>query len=134
MSLIKLDDTHDKDDFIEIITKNDEIPDLIICYFTASWCGPCKMISPTVSNIANNNEHLKVIKIDIDECEDIAEFCEISCMPTFKFYKNNNIEPIHTFSGADNNELINTIELLLNTANHDNQKQYEELNNDLTDF
>jgi len=123
MSLITLDNTTDKDAFINLITKNNELPDLIICYFTASWCGPCKMISPTVTNIANNNTHLKVIKIDIDECEEISEFCEISCMPTFKFYKNNNIEPIHTFSGADNNELINTIELLLNNTNQDNTNQ-----------
>ena len=83
MSLIILDNTTNKEDFINLITKNNETIDLIICYFTASWCGPCKMISPTVTNIANNNEHLKVIKIDIDDCEDISEFCEISCMPTY---------------------------------------------------
>jgi hypothetical protein len=75
-----------------------------------------------------------VIKIDIDDCEDISEFCEISCMPTFKFYKNNNIEPIHTFSGADDTELINTIELILNTANQENQNQYSELDNEIKDF
>ncbi len=88
MVLIKLEND-DIDIFKKIITENDVCPDLIICYFTATWCGPCKQISPIVSNIAENNEHIRVLKIDVDDCEDISEFCKIDCMTTFKFYKNN---------------------------------------------
>ena len=148
MVLLKLTNEHDDVElFKKIITQNDECPDLIICYFTATWCGPCKKISPDVTNIGNNNEHLRVIKIDVDECEEISSFCQIDCMPTFKFYKNNNIEAVHSFSGADTEELINTIKLLLKTDNegdHNNevdnnnegeqQKQYEDLNNEIKDF
>ena len=130
MDLIKLD--NDLDKFINLICKNEECPDLIICYFTATWCGPCKKISPVVDNIAENNAHIRVIKIDVDECEDISEYCKIDCMPTFKFYKNNNIEPVHSFSGADNNELINTIQLLLKT--HEPNDNYDKLNNNIQDF
>jgi len=146
MVLIKLDND-DVDIFNKIITQNDECPDLIICYFTATWCGPCKKISPVVTNIGENNDHLRVIKIDVDEFEEISGFCQIDCMPTFKFYKNNNIEPVHSFSGADTEELINTIKLLLNTENNDNndnnesnetqhnyETQYAQLNNELNDF
>jgi len=150
MVLIKLENKHDDIElFKKIITQNDECPDLIICYFTATWCGPCKKISPDVTNIGENNDHLRVIKIDVDECEEISAFCQIDCMPTFKFYKNNNIESIHSFSGADTDELINTIKLLLNTNNQENQENqenqdnqdnqekqehYEDLNNDIKDF
>jgi len=159
MVLVKLNNDHDDVElFKKIITQNDECPDLIICYFTAKWCGPCKKISPDVTNIGENNEHLRVIKIDVDECEEISSFCQIDCMPTFKFYKNNNLEAIHSFSGADTEELINTIKLLLKTDNEDNQnnnednvdnqdnqddqdqdshdykKQYEDLNNEIKDF
>ena len=154
MVLIKLENKHDDIElFKKIITQNDECPDLIICYFTATWCGPCKKISPDVTNIGDSNEHLRVIKIDVDECEEISSFCQIDCMPTFKFYKNNNLEAIHSFSGADTEELINTIKLLLKTDNegdHNNeldnnnevdnnnegeqQKQYEDLNNEIKDF
>ena len=146
MVLIKLDND-DVDIFNKIITQNDECPDLIICYFTATWCGPCKKISPVVTNIGENNDHLRVIKIDVDEFADISGFCQIDCMPTFQFYKNNNIEPVHSFSGADTEELINTIKLLLNTENNDNndnnesnetqhnyETQYAQLNNELNDF
>lgn len=132
MTLIILD--NDLEKFEKLITKNDVCPDLIVCYFTASWCGPCKQISPTVSNIADNNEHIRVMKIDVDDCEDISEFCKIDCMPTFKFYKNNSIEPVHSLSGADPTELINTIELLLKTDNHENKQQYDNLNNNIDNF
>ena len=107
----------DQDHFIENVTKNEVVPDLVLAYFTASWCGPCKHISPVVSNIAEHNSHIKVIKIDVDECEEVSESCEIECMPTFKFYKNNSIEPVDTFSGADADGLINQIEKVLNTNN-----------------
>jgi thiol-disulfide isomerase/thioredoxin len=130
MALIKLD--NDLDKFINLICKNEECPDLIICYFTATWCGPCKQISPVVDNIAENNEHIRVIKVDVDECEDVSEYCKIDCMPTFKFYKSNNIDPVHSFSGADNNELINTIQLLLKTDEPNDN--YDKLNNNVQDF
>ena len=80
-----------EDDFINHVSKNQEMPDLILAYFTAKWCGPCKTISPTIENIAENNPHIKVLKIDVDDCEEVSEMCEIECIPTFKFYKNNNL-------------------------------------------
>ena len=103
------------ENFKNIILNNDY--SLVIAYFTASWCGPCKNISPVVMNIAENNETIIVIKVDVDECEDISSYCEISCMPTFKFYKNKSLEAVHTFSGADSDNLINTIRNLLSETN-----------------
>jgi len=105
----------DEEHFNKLILNNNECPELTICYFTASWCGPCRTISPVVENIGKNNSHLSVLKIDVDDCVEVSEQCEITCMPTFQFYKNNSPKPIHTFSGADQNELTNTIKLLLKT-------------------
>ena len=105
----------DEEQFNQLILNNQDNPELTLCYFTAKWCGPCQTISPIVENIGKNNSHLSVLKIDVDVCEEVSEKCEITCMPTFQFYKNNSPKPIHTFSGADQNELINTIELLLKT-------------------
>ena len=105
----------DEAHFKQLILNNPENSVLTICYFTASWCGPCQTISPYVEDIGETNEHLSVLKIDVDECEDVSEQCEITCMPTFQFYKTNSPKPIHTFSGADKDELINTIKLLLKT-------------------
>ena len=103
----------DSEQFKQYMLNDLEDIDLVMCYFTASWCGPCKHISSTVENIGQNNSHIKVLKIDVDECEDISEHYEIECMPTFKFFKPGELESIHTFSGASDEELLNTINSLL---------------------
>lgn len=104
--------------------------DLIIAYFTASWCGPCKSISPTISEIADKNEHIKILKIDVDECDDVATECDISCMPTFKFYKGIDRECIHTFSGANKDELVSTIASLLKIIHEEKKNELDESKSD----
>ena len=101
--------------------KNEESKELILCFFTASWCGPCKAIYPTINEIAEKNDHIMVMKIDVDECEEVATECDISCMPTFKFYKNNDGVCIHTFSGNARNELVSTISNLLKEIHEQKQ-------------
>ena len=64
---------------------------LIVIYFTASWCGPCKLISPLVQELSDDPEYKDntlFVKIDVDEFEDIMEKSDVKCMPTFHFYKN----------------------------------------------
>lgn len=111
MVLIK--NIEDIDYFNKCMTEDIDEIDLVICYFTASWCGPCKQISPYVENIGDNNSHIKILKIDVNDCEEISELYEIECMPTFKFFRPGELESIYSFSGASNEELLNTIDLLL---------------------
>ena len=82
---------------------------LIICYFTATWCGPCKMISPDVSTLGEKSNSILVLKIDVDDCEEVAAQCEIDCMPTFRFHIGNTLEPSHKLMGADKNKLFNIV-------------------------
>ena len=37
----------------------------------------------------SNQSKIKVLKVDVDDCCDVSDYCDIKCMPTFKFYKNN---------------------------------------------
>jgi len=53
--------------------------------FHAKWCGPCKQMNPTISALAKN---YTVLKIDIDECDDIAADFGVRSVPTFVLVKN----------------------------------------------
>jgi len=106
---------NDLDNYNSIIQDGEHVDRLIIAYFTASWCGPCKMVSPIIQRIGEEKDSVVVLKVDVDECSDISDFCEIECMPTFLFYKNNNLEPVNKFSGADIDLLVQNINNNLST-------------------
>ena len=114
--------------FNKVVTEN--TASLVIGYFTANWCGPCKNISPVLVNIGENNEHIIVLKIDVDECEEIAAEYNIDCMPTFKFFVNNNLKEYKSISGADRNLLISTIQEIFDGSNESPQIEQNNANND----
>jgi thioredoxin 1 len=63
---------------------------LIILYFTASWCGPCKAIKPYIVEQANKFENIfiNIIDVDDEDSQDFTNDLSITAMPTFIFYKN----------------------------------------------
>lgn len=60
----------------------------VLIDFYAEWCGPCKMLTPTVEEIANENTNIKVVKVNIDEAHDIAVKYDIMSIPTLLFIRN----------------------------------------------
>ena len=60
----------------------------VLLDFWATWCGPCKMIAPFVEEIAEENEHLIVGKIDVDEERDLAIQFGITSIPTLVLMEN----------------------------------------------
>ncbi|CAH0549118.1 unnamed protein product [Brassicogethes aeneus] len=82
---------------------NDAGSKLVIIDFFATWCGPCKMISPKLEELAKEYSDIVILKVDVDECEDVAMEYKISSMPTFIFIKNK--QTITTFSGANYDKL-----------------------------
>ncbi|XP_058815830.1 thioredoxin-2 [Topomyia yanbarensis] len=77
---------------------------LVVVDFFATWCGPCKVIAPKLEELQNKYaDKIVVVKVDVDECEDLAAKYEISSMPTFLFMKNNTV--LDTFSGANAEKL-----------------------------
>ena len=79
---------------------------LIICYFTASWCGPCKMISPDIETLGKEATNVLVLKIDVDDCDEVASQCKIDCMPTFKFHLKNNLYINYHFANSIPNQSV----------------------------
>jgi len=61
---------------------------LVVIDFWAAWCGPCRMISPTVEELAKEyGEKVKVGKLNTDENSEIASRYKIMGIPTIMFFK-----------------------------------------------
>lgn len=62
--------------------------DLVIVQFFATWCQPCKMLSPIVDAVADSNTDVAFHKVDIDDYRDLAVESGIRGVPTLILYKN----------------------------------------------
>ncbi|KAF2860134.1 thioredoxin-like protein [Piedraia hortae CBS 480.64] len=83
-----------------------------ILYFTASWCGPCKSISPIYASLSSSNTvpHLLAFaKIDTDNNRDIAQRFSVSAMPTFIALEGES-KTLDTIRGADPSALKSLVE------------------------
>ena len=72
-----------KDEFDSAIKEG-----LVLIDFFATWCGPCKMLSPVLEEVANENPNLSVLKIDVDEVGELAARFGIQAIPTLILFKN----------------------------------------------
>jgi len=73
----------DESHFQELIESNTPV---LVDYY-ADWCGPCKMLEPTVEEIAAETD-AAVLKVDIDELQAFASSKGIRSVPTLEFYHN----------------------------------------------
>ncbi|XP_075166676.1 thioredoxin-2-like [Haematobia irritans] len=96
-----------KDDFNNIIK---EAGDRIIMFeFFAPWCGPCKILTTTLTDMAQEYQgKLLIVKIDVDEFEDLAVENNVTAMPTFLIMQNKKI--LHQFSSSNAENLQETVE------------------------
>jgi len=73
----------DSDHFENLIADND----IVLVDYYADWCGPCKMLAPTVEELAAESD-AAVLKVDIDELQGLAGEKGIRSVPTIEFYHN----------------------------------------------
>lgn len=59
--------------------------------FWAEWCGPCKMISPIIEELANENQGVNVGKVNVDENPELSMKYNIRSIPTILFFKGGEI-------------------------------------------
>lgn len=100
MSVIKIS----KENFEEEVLKSSKTT---IIDFYADWCGPCKMMSPIIDNIAED-DNLKVGKVNVDDDQELAIKYDIMSIPTVLIFKNG--ELVNRFIGVhDKNEILNSL-------------------------
>lgn len=64
----------------------------VLLDFWASWCGPCKMLSPVVDEIAEETADIKVGKVNVDEQPELARQFGVMSIPTLVLIKDGKIE------------------------------------------
>ena len=81
MSVIKIS----KENFASEVMNSDKP---VLLDFYADWCGPCRMVGPVVSEIANERNDVKVGKINVDEQRELAARFQVMSIPMLAVIKN----------------------------------------------
>lgn len=60
---------------------------LVVVDFFATWCGPCKMLTPELETVSESRADFDIVKVDIDEAEDLAIKYNVAVVPTLIMFK-----------------------------------------------
>ena len=86
---------------------NDNKP--VVVDFHALWCGPCKAQSPILKEVASElGDRIRVIKIDVDQNNEISNRYQIQSVPTLMIFKNGNLLWKHS-GVVSKNQLVSVL-------------------------
>lgn len=77
-----------KENFENEVVKSEKV---VLLDFFATWCGPCRMVSPIIDEIAEENEHIVVGKVDVDAQSELATQFQVYSIPTLVVLKDGKV-------------------------------------------
>lgn len=77
------------ENFEELVLKS-ETP--VLVDFWAPWCGPCRMLAPTLEKLADETESVVVAKLNVDENQSLAAKYQVRGIPTLILFKDGNLD------------------------------------------
>ena len=78
-----------ENEFEEKVLKNDK---KVLVDFFADWCGPCRMLSPVVDEVAENINDIDFYKINVDNAEDISRKYGVMSIPNLILFENGEVK------------------------------------------
>jgi thioredoxin 1 len=101
---------HVTDETFETEVSHSDKP--ILIDFWATWCGPCRMLSPVLDEIAaENSERFKIAKIDVDESPVVAASFRIRSVPTLMFVKDGKLRD-QQIGAISKSEIVKRLEAI----------------------
>ncbi len=88
------DENVEKESYVKVVTEENFEEEVlksdkkVLIDFYADWCGPCKMLSPIVEEVAKENPDIKVVKIDVDLNNDLSYKYKAYSIPTLVVIEN----------------------------------------------
>ena len=70
-----------KDNFQTDVIEQDGV---VVLYFSAPWCGPCKALGPIMEQISEEQSAVTIVKVDVDEEPELAEAYQVTSVPVMK--------------------------------------------------
>ncbi len=64
----------------------------VLVDFCATWCGPCQQLGPILDEIALENKHFKLVRVDVDQHPDLAMEYEVRGIPCLILFKNGRVQ------------------------------------------
>ena len=73
-----------------------EADGFVLAYFWASWCGPCRLVSPSIDGVAQTyGDRLKVVKLEVDPNPNAVKACQVEGVPALRLFQTGKLLASH---------------------------------------